>query len=148
MPGGGMMGWGGFGGYGMGFVGWLFMLLFWGLIIVGLVLLVRWLWDHGRSAANAGAGTGTAETPLEILKRRYARGEISKEEFDRMKQFGMGDPAVSCLSRRIPPVDVRTSLLGVSPIPVPSGASPRTTLPRPIVVVLCGVILIRCPQPA
>jgi putative membrane protein len=81
-----MMGWGGYGGFGMGLVGWLFMLVFWGLIIVGLVLVVRWLWDHGRSAASAGAGTGTAETPLEILKRRYARGEISKMEYDRMKQ--------------------------------------------------------------
>lgn len=83
MPGGGMMGWGGFGGYGgygMGFVGWLFMLLFWGLIIVGLVLLVRWLWNHGRPAA------GGSDAPIEILKRRYARGEITKEEFDRMKQ--------------------------------------------------------------
>lgn len=74
------MGWGGFGGSGMGFVGWIFMLLFWGLIIVGLVLVVRWLWDQGRP------GTGGADSPLEILKRRYARGEISKEEFDRMKQ--------------------------------------------------------------
>ena len=80
MPGGGMMGWGGFGGYGMGFVGWIFMLLFWGLIVVGVVLVVRWLWDQGRP------GTGGADSPLEIRKRRYARGEISKEEFDRMKQ--------------------------------------------------------------
>jgi putative membrane protein len=75
-----MMGWSGFGGYGMGFVGWIFMLLFWGLIIVGLILVVRWLWDQGRP------GTGGADSPLEILKRRYARGEISKEDFDRMKQ--------------------------------------------------------------
>lgn len=82
MPGGGMMGWGGFGGYGMGILGGLFMLLFWGLIIVGLVLVVRWLWDHGRSETPVGA----VEAPLDILKRRYARGEITKEEFDRMKQ--------------------------------------------------------------
>jgi putative membrane protein len=81
MPGGGMMGWG-YGAYGMGIVGWLFMLLFWGLIIVGLILVVRWLWDHGRS----GTGAGTGDAPLDILKRRYARGEITKEEFDRMKQ--------------------------------------------------------------
>jgi putative membrane protein len=81
-PGGGMMGWGGYGGYGMGIFGGLFMLLFWGLIIVGLVLLVRWLWDHTRTAGNQGGG----DSPIEILKRRYAKGEINKEDFDRMKQ--------------------------------------------------------------
>jgi putative membrane protein len=81
-PGGGMMGWGGYGGYGMGIFGGLFMLLFWGLIIVGLVLVVRWLWDQGRS----GTGAGAPDAPLEILKRRYARGEIKKEDFDRIKQ--------------------------------------------------------------
>jgi putative membrane protein len=76
-----MTGWGGH-GYGMGTFGWLFMLVFWGLIIVGLVLLVRWLWDQGSSARSRGSGDG----PLDILKRRYARGEITKEEFDRIKQ--------------------------------------------------------------
>jgi putative membrane protein len=75
------MGWGGY-GYGMGIFGWLVMLLFWGLIIVGLVLLIRWLWDHGQSAGRG----GVREAPLDILKRRYARGEITKEEFDRIKQ--------------------------------------------------------------
>ncbi len=81
---GGMMGWGGYGGFGMGMgiVGGLFMLLFWGLIIVGLVMLVRWLWDQTRHGASPGA----IEAPLDILKRRYARGEIGKEEYDRMKQ--------------------------------------------------------------
>jgi len=79
MPGGGMMGWG---GYGMGAIGWLFMLLFWGLIIIGLVLGVRWLWSQGPSGRSAGTG----DDPLVILMRRYARGEISKEEYDRMKQ--------------------------------------------------------------
>lgn len=83
-PGGGMMGWGGYGGYGigMGIVGGLFMLLFWGLIIIGLVLLVRWLWNQPRH----GTSSGGIEAPLDILKRRYARGEITKEEYDRMKQ--------------------------------------------------------------
>ena len=81
MPGGGMMGWG-YGGYGMGFLGGIFMLLFWGLIIVGLVLVVRWLWDR----AQPGAGAGAGDAPLDILKRRYARGEIGKEEFERIKK--------------------------------------------------------------
>ncbi len=80
MPWGGMMGWGGYGGFGMGIFGMVLMLLFWGLIIVGLVLGVRWLWDRGSPAS------GGADTPIEIVKRRYARGEITKEEFDRMKQ--------------------------------------------------------------
>lgn len=79
MPGAGMMGWG---WYGMGVVGWLFMLLFWGLIMLGLVLVVRWLWDQSRS----GAGAGITEAPLDILKRRYARGEITGEEYERMKR--------------------------------------------------------------
>ena len=82
MPGGGMMGWGGYGGFGMGLVGWFFMFLFWGLIIVGIVLGVRWLWSQGPFGRSAGTG----DDPLVILKRRYARGEIGKEEFDRMKQ--------------------------------------------------------------
>ena len=79
MPGAGMMGWG---WNGMGGVGWLYMLLFWGLIIVGLVLVVRWLRDSGRS----GTGAGPGDAPRDILKRRYAQGEISKREYDRMKQ--------------------------------------------------------------
>ena len=76
-----MMGWGGY-WYGMGVFGWLFMLVFWGLIIVGLVLAMRWLRHQG----PGGTATGADETPLDILKRRYARGEISKAEYERMKQ--------------------------------------------------------------
>jgi len=66
----------------MGAVGWLFIFLFWGLIIIGLVLVVRWLLDRRRP----GGGQGAGEAPLDILKRRYARGEIGKEEYDRMKR--------------------------------------------------------------
>lgn len=74
---------GGFGGLGMmGPFGWFFMLLFWGLIIYGLIYLVRWLSDRDKSG---GAGK-TPQAPLEILKMRYAKGEISREEFERMKK--------------------------------------------------------------
>ena len=66
----------------MGAVGWLFMLVFWGLIITVLVLGLQRLWDRRRP----GSGEGTGGAPLDILKRRYARGEIGKEEYDRMRR--------------------------------------------------------------
>lgn len=70
-----MMSWGG-GWLGMIF-GPLLMVLTLGLVIGAAVLLVRWL---------GGPGQGTAppppRTPLDILKERFARGEIDKEEFD------------------------------------------------------------------
>lgn len=72
MPG-GMFGWG-FGGFGM-----IFMLLFWALIIVGIALVVKWLVEQGRPAMGTGA---RGESALDILKKRYASGEIGKEEFD------------------------------------------------------------------
>jgi len=80
MGGGGMMGWGG-GGPGL-VGGGLLMLLFWGVLIVAAVVGVRWLWDQGRPAA----GRGREESSLEILKRRYARGEIEREEFEMKKR--------------------------------------------------------------
>jgi putative membrane protein len=71
----------GWGGFGMG-IGWLFMLLFWGLILVAVVLTVRWLWEQGRSVAGREAG----DSALETLRRRYARGEIDREEFETKKR--------------------------------------------------------------
>lgn len=54
--------------------------LFWILALVGLVLLIRWLWIQGRSFPR------TEDSALEILKRRYARGEITREEFESMRR--------------------------------------------------------------
>jgi putative membrane protein len=71
-----MMQWGNF-GWGMGF-GWIFMVFFWVLVIFGVVYFIQSImWKPGKSREK--------ETPLDILKVRYARGEISKEEFERMK---------------------------------------------------------------
>jgi len=61
---------------------WIFMLLFWGFAIFGLICAVRWLVTRGKSAKEKEA----PETPLDILKARYARGEIGREEFERMKK--------------------------------------------------------------
>ncbi len=77
---GNMMGWGWQGG-GWSVFGTVFMLLWWALIILGIVMLVRWL---------AGAGgrreRQVGDRALEILRERYARGEIGKEEFDSRKR--------------------------------------------------------------
>ena len=70
-------------GYGMmdnWFGGGIFMLLFWGVIIIGGFFLVRYLMRQSQTAVRA-----TENTALEILKQRYARGEINDEEFEKMK---------------------------------------------------------------
>ena len=66
---------------GFGF-GWIFMLLFWGLLILGLVALVKWLF-MGRGAGSPPPAT---KTPLQILEERYARGEIDRDEFEQKKR--------------------------------------------------------------
>ena len=77
MMGPGMMG--GFGGFGFPFMGGIWMILFWVLIIGGVVWLVQSL------ARGTGSSAPQSESFLETLKRRYAKGEITKEQFEQMK---------------------------------------------------------------
>ena len=72
--------WGAWGPWGIGMM--LMMLLFWGLIIVALVLGIRWLISQGRRPE--------ADSPLDILKRSYAGGEINKEEYEAKKRDLLG----------------------------------------------------------
>jgi len=67
---------GGYGtmGFGMGF-GFVFMLLFWGLIIWLIVTLI-----------NASQSNKDVPDSLTILKKRYAKGEITKKQFEEMKK--------------------------------------------------------------
>lgn len=66
----------------MGGVGWVFMLLFWGFAIAGILFTVRWFLFRGKS----GKDDRPHQSPLDILKSRYARGEIAEEEYNRMKK--------------------------------------------------------------
>ena len=68
----------GFGAGPGGFFGGAFMLLWWALVIVGIVALVKWA-IRGRGSAGGGSA-------LDILKERYARGEISQQEFEEKKR--------------------------------------------------------------
>ena len=65
---------------------WIFPLGFLIIMLVFCLLVFRRgccgpPWWHSSNRGGPGA-----ETPLDILKRRYASGEISKDEFDRMKK--------------------------------------------------------------
>ncbi len=72
------------GGYGyMGWAGWLMMLLFWALVIGVIIWVIQ---SAARTARHPDSGPRSAETPLDILKRRYASGEITKEQFDEMRR--------------------------------------------------------------
>ncbi|GAB4535834.1 MAG: hypothetical protein Fur0020_03430 [Thermodesulfovibrionia bacterium] len=65
-------------GWGYGFGG-IFMILFWVLVIVGIVYLVKLIVGGTKTEERR-------EDAIEILKKRYARGEISKEEFEEKKK--------------------------------------------------------------
>ena len=83
-----MMDWAG-GWYGMMIFGPLFMILVLAVVIAVAVLLVRWLggaWHPLHPPYHMPPG----RTPLDILKERYARGEIDKEEFEERRRI-LGD---------------------------------------------------------
>ena len=69
------------GGWGWMVGGWIMMLVFWALVVIGIVALVRFLNDRGITSWSK-----AQETPLDILRRRYASGELTKEQFDEMKR--------------------------------------------------------------
>jgi len=63
--------------------GW--MIIFWIGLIVGAFFLVKYLVDQSR-----GSSSGEESSALEVLKRRYASGEIAKEEFEQKKKDLVG----------------------------------------------------------
>ena len=74
-----------------GIVGLVAMALFWVLVTL-IVLGIRWLVRSGGGQAG-GFGSGSAprpDDPLEILRQRYARGEIDDEEYQRRRKLLTG----------------------------------------------------------
>jgi len=79
-----MWGWGWMhGGYGLPFWGWLGLRgVVIAAVIVGIVFVVRAVSRRG----GWGGGWPREESALDILQKRYARGEITKEQYEEMKQ--------------------------------------------------------------
>lgn len=90
--GGGMMGWGmmgaghmrGWDGDGWSSLWGIAMMIFWLLLLAAVILGLIWFIRQGASRGNE--VERTHDQALATLRERYARGEISKEEFDRIKR--------------------------------------------------------------
>lgn len=81
-----MWSWGEFGGWGMG-IGFFSMILFWALIILGIVAAIRWLMRESQDRPEQGGHAPSHnKTPLEIVQERYARGEIDRAEYEQKKR--------------------------------------------------------------
>ena len=71
------------GGWGMMLLGPILLLVLLAVLIGGVVWAAQ---AATRGGISAGGGRIGGETSLEILKRRYASGEITKDQFDEMKR--------------------------------------------------------------
>ena len=82
-----MWGWpnmmGGFFGGGMGCISMILGFIFFILIIVGIILLIVWL---VKRLTHSGIEDKTGSKALEVLKERYAKGEITKDQYESMKK--------------------------------------------------------------
>ncbi len=84
-------------GMGGGWFVWLIALLLFLLLVGGLIAVVVWLVSRGPSGTHsasggrasggrASGGRASGEDAMDVLRRRYANGEISREEYQRMRQ--------------------------------------------------------------
>ncbi|MCL5073467.1 MAG: SHOCT domain-containing protein [Actinobacteria bacterium] len=80
-----MMGWPmmGFFGGGLGILGMILSFIFFVAIIIGIIFLIVWL---VRRASYSGESIQKTNEAIEILKGRYAKGELTKEQYDNMKK--------------------------------------------------------------
>ncbi len=73
-------------GYGTSFWSMGLMLLFGLLVVVGIVLLVIWAARSTRGDSDTSRTQQPSDSAQETLRRRYANGEITKEQYDEMRR--------------------------------------------------------------
>lgn len=78
---GGMYGW-----WGTGWFGFIFMAIFWIALIAGVIALIRWLFQTKGNGPYYSNNAQCGSRAMDILRERYARGEIGKEEFEEKKR--------------------------------------------------------------
>lgn len=64
---------------------WIFPMIMFVIMIILMFMFVG-RWDCRPPRWGSGRQDGESETALEILKKRYAKGEVTKEEFEQMKK--------------------------------------------------------------
>lgn len=91
-----------------GNVGWgwmtammIFMVLFWGAVIFGIVWLIR---GTAWGSSPRGEGPVSKESPLDILERRFAEGAIAEEEYRVRRQVLLGGTSRPNGARKDEPV--------------------------------------------
>jgi putative membrane protein len=70
-------------GFGFGIGGFFGMVLIWILLIVGAVWLIKMIFSG--TTNRPGMDPGREEKAIDIINTRYARGELNREEYERMK---------------------------------------------------------------
>lgn len=74
---------GGYGGF--GFFGVLINILFWVLVFVAVVALIKWF-SAGKQSNETSREDSDSDEAIRILKMRYAKGDLTKREFESMKK--------------------------------------------------------------
>lgn len=80
---------GGYHPFAFGIIGGIFGLLFWILVIIAIIYLIRFIikgGSQGQHPYHHHHIEMKEDKSMEILKERYAKGEITKEQFDKMKE--------------------------------------------------------------
>lgn len=70
-------------GFGFGIGGFIWMVLIWIILIAGAVWMIKMIFSG--TVNRSGEAPGRNEKPIDILNKRYARGELDRDEYERTK---------------------------------------------------------------